>query len=505
MPLPKTRKPLRKAASSNSGPGTNFFDQYVWHHKVHEHLKECVRYFLLALSPYDEDKLKNSLRKLVEENHISGLRAYRVFGRDDLLIRAWMHNDTFGNMEALFYKYIAIGSVRIERVVADYITRVEHRWYWETPSSAEETSPAREEARRELMSSLSHELAAEIESGRNRDALLRHEREGLILRKPATEKTITFFICVKLSDDPIKNSDRERLLRAIEDFIAARKSAYRFAEIDRASGVICSLIIRARAQDYFAIGKLAAWLSTQPHVSSTETYLSLLPLPLTGDTKLSVATFDALDVPDRKVQSIFPDPYYPNGPYPKRRWGVVANDVVVHLVGSNHGVYARGLKTFLRNYLLGVLNKNPAQMGAAIMYVFGPLEGYLNARKGEYIHQQGLTLDAVFDECFPPTGDPKKQRSRDTLGFAELLLIYYKTAEKTAQGLRSPSSWNDCSEVRNWGAHGKGYRWEDARLVWKKHCDTMINFWHDLEALYREVRRTCKSRDEGLPDVFPDD
>jgi hypothetical protein len=501
MAVPKKASThLKKAASQKSEPIPQTFNQFVWHHKVHEHLKERVRYFLLALSPYNEDKLKESLNNLVRDHDIRGLRAYRVFGRYDLLIRAWMHNDTFVRMVDLFYRYISIDSVRIERIEADYITDVEHRWYEGTSLLPRETTTKQEE----LMCGLNHELVAQIESGEDGTALKRYEKEDLILKKPGTEKTITFFICVMFPDGSIKTDDRERLLKTIKEYISERKKDYLFAEIDRASGVICNLIIRARALDYFAIGELTAWLSTQPHVSSTETYLSLFELPLIGNTKLSLATFDALDEPNRKVLSIFPDPYYPNGPYPKRKWGVIADDVVTYLLGK-HRAYPRGLKTFLHKFLLGVLNRNPAEMGGAIMYIFGSLEGYLRERVGDYIFQRHFKFDTIFEECFPATASPKKQRSRDTLGLAELLHIYYKTIEKTPQELKSPSNWTLWPEVRNWGAHGKGYKWEDAQGDWEDLANKMIRFWDDMESLYREVRKVCKSRDEGLPDVFPDD
>jgi hypothetical protein len=110
----------------------------------------------------------------------------------------------------------------------------------------------------------------------------RYADHGLILQKKSTPKAISAFICVRIDEGTGKQEHNDQLVELIRKEISDNEE-FLFLEIDSASAVICDLMVRARVRHYFAISTRIKWLSDQPHVRGTETYLSLTSRPLTGD------------------------------------------------------------------------------------------------------------------------------------------------------------------------------------------------------------------------------
>lgn len=479
----------KKVMKQQSKPEKRFFDQYIWHHKVHEHLGEKLRYFLLKVSPYDEDKLSNSLERLVKDNHISGLRAYRVFGRNDMMVRAWMHEETFEQMALLFHKYIVEGEIRLNATESDFVTSVEYRWYWkETPPNVPALTKNSELVVK-LETDPDHDLVTRIESGKEEDKEIfyRYEKAGLIVPKQATANTITFFICVKVPDNGINIEERKRLVDAIKKKIS-ESNLYIYPEIDSAFGNICKLIIRARvrAHDYFAIGDLIRWLTKESHVAGTETYLSLTGSPLYGCTGLSLATFDARQQIDPLVRIIFDDPNFPSGPHPPRKWGKIAREVAEFLKEKGLTDPPRGLKKFLQDYLLAALRKESC---LPTLQIFPDLEKHLRRRHKEYIRELGLNVEEVYKAA--------EITNQKHIMLENLLRIYYRAAKMAARPVHIPGNWEPFLEVRNKTMHGVDH-------YWRVGANNMITYWPKVQLLCKEIESVCQSLDRHPPQPFAD-
>jgi len=492
MTPPKSATTPNRATGQNGKPKEKFFDQFIWHHRVHEHLDESLRYFLLKISPYNEIQLSKSLEQLVEDNHISGLRAYRVFGRNDLMVRGWMHNKTYSEMPTLFTRYLQEGEVRLNPPQKDVIERVEYRWYWkEAPPS--DAALARNS---ELMIKLrvDPKLVKRIESGREEDDEIfkRYRTAGLIIPKQSTENTITVFICVRVDDNFIRHELRKKLVDDIQREIA-RSKRFLYPEIDSASGLFCNLIIRARtkADDYFEVGDLIRWLTTQDHVVGTETYLSLTEHPLFGSTGLSLATSYARQQVDPYVDVIFHDPFFPNGPYPPDKWGgKIAEEVVAFLRERGLIDPPLGLKKFLNDYLLAAM-RNKSCLPA--LHIFPELERHLRDHHMEYIKKLGLKADEVYERA--------EVTGRQHLMLENLLRIYFRAAKIAAARKTPPEPvqidgyWEPFLDVRNKTMHGADH-------YWKTGANTMIEYWPKVQLLCKEIESVCESDDRYAPEAF---
>jgi hypothetical protein len=488
---------------------TEPFHNYIWHYEAHKYLKEKLRYFLLALSPYNADGLDKSLQRLAKEKNISGLRAYRVFGPHDLMIRAWMHDETFHNMEKWFYEYISIEDVRVEKVLSTYIREIEYRWYPDLNSQAESR----------LNADLKYERIARIESAQDKKLFKEYLDARLIRPKPSTPNGITFFICVRFPREITKPKILE-LTADIKEHISKHPRIFCCAEIDLAAGGLCDLMIRARAPEYFNIGKLIQSLSNHPNVSNTETYLSLEEFPVFGDTKLSLATYDALEPRHSDVENILPEFY------PKRKWPSepVANAVelylLTHVLSRRNLIISEGLKKFLNGFLLGVLlgdetDEGRAEMGSACLRIFPPLEDYLRDLQGKYFKALSYTVEEIYSECFPfPSKDGQgkagqaehiqleqgqsKLKGPEKASLAQLFHTYYKAISKKGKSVEIGTELDGFAEVRNQQFHLK--RWK--KDEWKNAADTVIRNWPVIQALISEIDTVCKGNTRRPPAIY---
>jgi len=486
-PPAKAIKPLTKTVSRKREPKRKFFDDYVWHYKVHEHIEERLSYFLLVFRPYNATKLDSSLRRLVKEKDIHGLRAYRVFGQRDLFLRAWMDSKTYSEMSSWIPQCIKEGSGSSVKEWSDPYKSVEYRWYKDV------TRPSQER----LLNKLSDGLVRQIESGEDMDSFHKYLSEGLIIPKPSKADSITFFICLKFPDNSLTDDVREQLVGEIRGYFSRCRNDFFYPEIDLVLGRICDLMIRARARTYFPIGRFTKWLSENSNVGSTETYLSLTECPVFGDTELSPRSWDARDAPDQTVRRLVPN--LVQELYPRRKWGPIADEVIHYLISKKSLDPSHGLQTFMTKFLLCVLQdskdgKKRIDTTPAVAPLIPNLETHLGDQRSVYVEEierikkKGLTFAKVKELTSP--------KSPEERGLVNYLKFYYKVFELAGRTVKGSGDWPKFADVRNKPFHGSPVDWQLA-------LNTVIEHWPIVHALLKEIHGVWgKNSDKGPPEFW---
>jgi len=69
----------------------NTWANIEWHYEIHRRFGEQLVYYLLRVRPFVVPEIKSRLKSLLEREELESIRVFEIFGRNDLLIRAWLH------------------------------------------------------------------------------------------------------------------------------------------------------------------------------------------------------------------------------------------------------------------------------------------------------------------------------------------------------------------------------------------------------------------------------
>src|ERR1700741_81302 len=63
-----------------------------WHYEVHHRFGEQLVFYLLRVRPFEAEIVIDKLTNVLTKHKLESVRVFKVFGANDLLIRAWLHS-----------------------------------------------------------------------------------------------------------------------------------------------------------------------------------------------------------------------------------------------------------------------------------------------------------------------------------------------------------------------------------------------------------------------------
>lgn len=423
------------------------WSNYEWHHLVHERLGEELRYYLVRVRPFDTNEIATNFQLLLRTRELEGVRAFLIFGPNDLLVRAWLH----GKVAPTFPDWLTDSMVNGVELRQFVVSRTEYRdGNGGDAAGSIDTS---------LLDSLDDETIRAVQAGRDAALLERLIKGNVVFRREeGGPDPIKFFLAINLAQKEIKI--QKDAVAEIVRHVRTSLPAIGKLSIYRGFG-FCDMLVKGEVVDnFFSIGALGEWISEhlKKYGATTETHISARSGPIveTPDT-ISEATFKGIQGTDLFVQSVIPELY---ARFYSRHKEV--EDLLLPMrsqMTSEH-------KKLTREYLLGYLQGRPPDMGTALFKYFTELEEFLRHSHGAFAGVNGLVVPQLYEKV----GLSVESKKHPTLGHLLNFCSRVVTAASLSDSLTS--SWQDLVDLRNKVFHGDyDYmaHWTEPLIVLAKH------------------------------------
>jgi hypothetical protein len=432
-----------------------------WHYEVHSRFGEQLVYYLLRIRPFQVLEIQTKLKELLQRKNLESVRVSVIFGRNDLLIRAWLHPVTTREFPEWLKNALQFDTeVLVFTVAKPFVI---------SSVSADTTLPE------ELLDKLSDEgMIQAVEDGHDLDWLRELIDAGVVIQQEQTgADPIRFFLAIRLSQED--HRIRDAVSRELLEHINKEMPTIKNVSIYQGNG-FCHLLLKGEVgTNYFAIGELVQWIlqSLSTFEASTETYVVALANPLveTPD-KISKATFHAIEGKDLLVEKILPELYgvhYHHKDQIERFFNSVSRQTVVD---------ARRL---VHDYLLGYLKGKNADVRGVLFTLFNELEEYLRNNHISFAVSNRVEVTEVYKAIH--FNENAKQ-----ITLAPLLDLYYYiiNVRNLSKNLKELGQLRELSNLRNKPFHGD---W-DVKTEWDKSLAQILNSWSGLSELIRLVRKS---------------
>ena len=404
-----------------------------WSHLVHhDRLTERLHYYFLRIRPFNPNQLKKGIELLIKEQGLGGIRCYSVFGRYDLVVRAWLHPSLAAN----FYKWLEglEGCRRIRQFVVEDIV---HAWYHQEKTGSQESL--------EIIKELDQSKIIRVQRGQEDSLAARLMSHGLAMKTPKSIEAIKFFVTIRLQN------------YQLDDKIQHAQTATRFAESTGeltniatycGLGEECTLLLKAQARDFFSISKIPIWVNESIPGARTETYISLDKMHLLADDRIGMSTFNEIQGRDLMVQGLIPEVYEPK--YQRKSFSERSENIVAFIKSDlSEKSLTRAQRDFLRSYITSYLNDDDSRMIQFLFKLFIDIERYLRENIESFV---GRKCQGKSKKAFEAAeGDDRKR-----LSIGDMLKVYSKAVEISGenQEVNLKSGWQDFVNLRNSVAHG---------------------------------------------------
>ena len=404
-----------------------------WHYEVHHRFGEQLVYYLLRVRPYEAEIVFEKLTSLLTRHKLESVRIFKVFGANDLLIRAWLHSQVTPDFpewlrDSLVYDIgIKTFTVTALHMISSLPPEVS------LPDNSD------------LLNSLYDEdTIRAVQNGHDYELLEKLINTNIVFtRDQQGPDPIKFFLAVHLSQDEERiHADAARVVcNYVQDQMAtiSKTSVYR--------GVgFCDILIKGDVvgENFFSIGELIDWIygNLKKYGATTETYIVAWPQPLveTPD-RISESTFKAIHGKNLFVQSVIPELYDRFWSKRKEIEGVIA--------GASKQVVVR-YKKLVNEYLVGYLEGKNPEMGKVLFTFFTELEEYLRDNYKEFVGRNDLSLGKTLEVV----GVPSESRKHITLGHLFNLYSYVIKLKQLSDKKELTGDWNGLVELRNKPLHG---------------------------------------------------
>jgi hypothetical protein len=429
----------------------------AWDYAVHEHLGETLTYFLVKVKPYRRAQAANALNKLNFEQGLGSVRAFELLGSLDLLVRAWLP----GGFPPRFEKMLAKQIDGCKGVYPFSVNEVVHRWY-HTP--LDDRCSRR---RADLLRNFDRRYIESVENGTNPAAYAEVNDLDLAFRpRPENDGCITFFEAINF-EQSLGTEAMQSVCRQLKEFLT-RSERYQRISIDRGFG-FCQILVKGESRDFFDIGKLPPDISTGfgSYGVMTETFLSHSRSYIAGEGKIGVATFDAFEGRDFFAQSVIPE-LYPR---------VTENhvDVEVLLKASPRArQMGEGGRSFLHDYLLGVLRSVAAESRIALYRLFSEWEQYLRDNHRAFLGRRGVNIASLTEAARIP-----EEKSWKDFTLVDVLQVCWQGLKDSPDGKLIGGNWDKLTEVRNAVMHNK----TEELANWQEIVRTILDHWRRVTSL----------------------
>jgi hypothetical protein len=439
----------------------DYWANLAWHYEVHKRFGEELVYYLLRVRPF-HNEIKNQLRTLLESKNLESVRIFEIFGRNDLLVRAWLHPVAKRDFKGWVREALASDTDFEEFTVTEPFKILSGPPSLNLPDS-------------DLLNNLfNEEIIQAVQDGRDDSLLKDLIDKGIVFsREQVGADPIKFFLSVRLPQEAqgIKDAYSWDLFEHI------RSDMKTIENVSIYQGVgFCHLLLKGDVVgNFFAIGELIDWIldNLSEYKASTETYVVALPTPLveTAD-RISKATFEAIRGKDLFVNNIIPElykDYWHNKVEIERLFSEVSKPTVMEA------------KKFVHDYLLAYLKQKNAEIKIVLFTLFNELEEFLRENHKPFAVKNGLQVDHVYIAIHY-----KDHAKQITLG--TLFDFYYHVVESNGQthDMARAGSLKELSHLRNKPFHGD---W-DFHKEWDTSLKLILETWPGIKQLIEIIKKT---------------
>ncbi|HWN09096.1 MAG TPA: hypothetical protein VNO50_07495 [Pyrinomonadaceae bacterium] len=428
---------------------------------MHKRFGEELVYYLLRVRPF-HNEIKNQLRTLLESKNLESVRIFEIFGRNDLLVRAWLHPVAKRDFPGWVRETLASDIELEEFTVTEPFRILSGPPSLNLPDS-------------DLLNNLFNEdIIKAVQDGHDEILLKQLVEAGIVFsREQVGPDPIKFFLSIRLPQEArgIKDAYSWDLFEHISSDMKTIENVSIYQGVG-----FCHLLLKGDVVgNFFAIGELIDWIldNLSEFKASTETYVVALPTPLveTAD-RISKATFQAIRGMDPFVNNIIPElyeKYYSNKVEIERLFSEVSKPTVMEA------------KKLVHAYLLGYLKQKNADVKIVLFTLFNELEEFLRLNHIPFAVKNGLQVGDVYRVIHY-----KDHAKQITLG--TLFDFYYHVAELKGEthDMKWAGSLKELSHLRNKPFHGD---W-DFHREWDTSLKLILKSWPGIKKLIEIIKKT---------------
>jgi len=430
----------------------SFWSNKVWHHSVRQKLGEDLVYYKVRLRRLIISETSGVLGDLLSRERIESVRAFVVFGANDLLFRAWLHPRI-----AKPFKF-ALGTALQADSSPEQFTV--HR-IWKKSYSYDQEYTLDEKVCDDFV--WDAQTIRSIQTGENEALFDQLRALGLVkLRPENARETLRFFIAIRSRDKT--DSAINHIANVVAAELKDRAPSVTMPAIYSGEG-FADVLLKGEVipEQYFAIGQLTRWITNhfRQYEVSTETLLTDSPDQLLArDDVIDDRTFLELRGRDPVVQAIIPDVFR----ILNRR-----SDEIFRFLSANAdncAILTRDERKLVHDYLSGYLNDNVDDCSVALVVYFLKLEHTLRDAFAQYAVRNRVERQTLYK-----LAGVTKDQSRPDLSLGDLLSLCSKIIElanvKTKTDLKG--GWHEVAFLRNKPSHG-----EFIVQKWQEYLETFL-------------------------------
>jgi hypothetical protein len=445
-----------------------FSENTAWSYRVHERLGEELHYYVVNVRPYVRKKIVSEFEHIIEQHKLGSVRVFPIFGRHDLIVRAWLHPNVAHN----FHQWVREG---VEGFVAAHELRVTNYLYrWSS-------GPCDPHRATMLVRQLTEQTIRAVQGGGKNDKALEDLRkQGLVLDLGSVSR-ITFFVALFWPVSLLDSAVTTRLL----SYLIAHPSLERVT-VDIGIG-FCSMLCKGQVElsNYFEISNFVQWIGEDlgDVGVTTETFLSHESRHIAGREFIGDATFSEIRGIDLTAQALIPELY--------DNTSVISVDLRREIEIALTAIGSRELgdneRKLVHDYLLGVMQDDPKERAKPL---------------GSFFMTAEYTLRDALDLCcrsfagkaprdlYTVAGLPEGSHGEDRLHSLGSLLRLYAAAIKASgrEDLQHlAEGWQALAEARNDVVHGK----KRFMTEWKHYLDVIIREvprFRELEVVIQQLQ-----------------
>jgi hypothetical protein len=180
-----------------------------------------------------------------------------------------------------------------------------------------------------------------------------------------------------------------------------------------------------------------------------------------------VATFDAFEGRDFFAQSVIPELY------PRVTENHVDVEVLLKASPRAHQM-GEGGRSFLHDYLLGVLRSVAAESRIALYRLFSEWEQYLRDNHRAFLGRRGVNIASLTEAARIP-----EEKSWKDFTLVDVLQVCWQGLKDSPDGKLIGGNWDKLTEVRNAVMHNK----TEELANWQEIVRTILDHWRRVTSL----------------------
>lgn len=401
-----------------------------WHSEVHNHFGEVLFYYLVKVNTVDYELIVNKFNHLLSSNQWGSIRVFPIFGRHDLIIRAWispvLENRFRKSIKEIFENHdplpFAVTDILLNSV-NDGVKVVEKQLRKITP-----------------------ELIFSVQEGRNPEAKQNLVQDGLIIENKQSADLLMFYISVQIPSQ--HHNITERLGLQIKEYLAEYCKPNGFIEYSslyKGFG-FCDLLINCQVKpsDYFNISTIPNWISTELKNLdvTTETFLAHKSEHLVGNERIEKGTFIAFRGLDPFIANILPEAYFPEYADGERckqiKVSLQKNKKYIELLTDED-------REMIYRLSSSFLKEEDVNFSGILFSFFSRFEQDMRKNLMHYLNKNKINADDYII---------KDDKSKKYISMDELIIIFNKLFKKYDKPELIVKNHQVIARIRNQNAHG---------------------------------------------------